>query len=112
LTRVPPTLRRGHPAFPGGSCCSGVTTWPGLTLASTAPGTVVTCLTTAEGAYDSPATKRAGAEVRLTPTSATTKPTTAVIDATANKIRRRASARLCRTHKLFTSPLAERSGRQ
>ena len=74
--------------------CSGVTAWPGLTLASTAAGTVVTCLTTTADAGDSLATRRAGVEVSLTATSATTTASTAVTEATATRRRRRASARL------------------
>jgi hypothetical protein len=103
MAGLPPMVNSGSDVL---TVCSGVTTWPGLTLASTAPGTVVTCLTTAEGACDSLATKRAGVEVRLTSTSATTKPTTAVIDAIANKIRRRASARLRAARSAATSSRA------
>src|SRR5690348_7390577 len=43
--------------------CSGVISWPGLTLVSTAAGTVVTCRTTAEDACDRDRTCRGSAEL-------------------------------------------------
>jgi hypothetical protein len=86
------------PIFSGGpdvlTAWSGVISWPGLTLVSTAAGTVVTSRTTTEDAGDSLATRRAGVEVSFTAARATTTASTAVTEATATRIRRRASARL------------------
>ena len=60
----------------------------------TAPGTVVTCRTTAEDACDSLATGRAGVALSLTATSPTSTASTVVTAAPASSSRRRASARL------------------
>src|ERR1700691_2104725 len=91
IAGLPPILSGGPDVL---TAWSGVISWPGPALVSTAAGTVVTCRTTTEDAGDSLATRRAGVDVSLTATSATTTASTAVIEATATRIRRRASARL------------------
>ena len=47
MAGLPPMVSSGPDVL---TVCSGVTAWPGLTLASTAAGTVVTCLITMEDA--------------------------------------------------------------
>ncbi len=50
MAGLPPMVSGGPDVL---TVCSGVISWPGLTLVSTAAGTVVTCRTTAEDACDS-----------------------------------------------------------
>src|SRR5580692_7535676 len=91
IAGLPPMVSSGP-----GACtvCKGVAAWPGLTRVSTAAGTAVTCLTTAEEAGDSLAIAAvAGAELSLTANSAPTTAKTAVTAAIGTRNFRRASAR-------------------
>src|SRR5713101_8158494 len=90
IADLPPRVSGGPDVL---TACSGVIAWPGLILAITAAGTVVTCRTTAADACDSLATGRAGVAVSLTVTSAASTASTAVTAAPATRSRRRASAR-------------------
>src|ERR1700729_4326312 len=85
---LPPMVSSGP-----GACtvCKGVAAWLWFTRVSTAAGTAVTCLTTAEEAGDSLGV--AGAELSLTANSAPTTAKTAVTAAIGTRNFRRASAR-------------------
>ena len=91
MAGLPPMVSGGPDVL---TVCSGMISWPGLTLVSTAAGTVMTCRTTAEDACDSLATGRAGVALSLTATSPTSTASTAVTAAPATSSRRQASARL------------------